>query len=69
MRPYDRLPASGANTPAAASAKPDTCPFCGSRGVGTLAKVITESTCWRCQGCGESFTSAQAAARNTSRPR
>jgi hypothetical protein len=69
MRPYDRQSASGDSTPSAAPAKPATCPFCGSRGVGTLAKVITESTCWRCQGCGESFTSAQAAARSAPRPR
>ena len=69
MLPNDRRSVSGDNTPSAASGKPATCPFCGSRGVGTLAKVISESTCWRCQGCGESFTSAQAAARNAPRPR
>jgi len=69
MWPNDRRRAFDANPPSAALAKPDLCPFCGSRGVGTLAKVITESTCWRCQGCGESFTSAQAAARSAPRPR
>ena len=45
-------------------ARPDACPFCHSRAVGTLAKVVTESTCWKCQACGESWTNAQAAARN-----
>jgi hypothetical protein len=32
---------------------PDVCPFCQSKAVGTLAKVITVSTYWRCQACGE----------------
>jgi ribosomal protein L37AE/L43A len=32
---------------------PERCPFCESKAVGTLAKVITESTYWRCQACGE----------------
>lgn len=39
--------------PADAGQKPDACPFCQSRAVGTLAKVITPSTYWRCQACGE----------------
>ena len=33
--------------------KPASCPSCGSTAVGTLAKVITAETYWRCQGCGE----------------
>jgi ribosomal protein L37AE/L43A len=33
--------------------RPDSCPFCQSGAVGTLAKVITASTYWRCQACGE----------------
>jgi ribosomal protein L37AE/L43A len=32
--------------------KPDTCPSCGSRAVGTLARTITPDTAWRCQACG-----------------
>ena len=34
--------------------KPESCPSCSSKAVGTLAKVITIDTYWRCQGCGES---------------
>ena len=33
--------------------RPEACPFCESKAVGTLAKVITASTYWRCQSCGE----------------
>ena len=33
--------------------RPEACPFCQSKAVGTLAKVITASTYWRCQACGE----------------
>jgi transposase-like protein len=33
--------------------RPEACPFCQSKAVGTLAKVITASTYWRCQSCGE----------------
>ena len=33
--------------------RPAACPFCESKAVGTLAKVITASTYWRCQSCGE----------------
>jgi ribosomal protein L37AE/L43A len=32
---------------------PAACPFCQSKAVGTLDKVITASTYWRCQSCGE----------------
>ncbi len=65
-----RYPQPAPVAPAAASGRPENCPFCRSRAVGTLAKVITDATCWRCQACGESFTNAQAAARNApTRPR
>jgi ribosomal protein L37AE/L43A len=33
--------------------RPEACPFCQSKAVGTLAKVVTASTYWRCQSCGE----------------
>ena len=33
--------------------RPEVCPFCTSKAVGTLAKVITASTYWRCQSGGE----------------
>jgi ribosomal protein L37AE/L43A len=32
---------------------PEACPFCHSKAVETVAKVITPSTYWRCQTCGE----------------
>ena len=33
--------------------RPDSCPFCHSKAVGTIAKEITAATYWRCQACGE----------------
>ena len=33
--------------------RPEVCPFCESKAVGTLDKVITISTYWRCQSCGD----------------
>jgi len=39
--------------------KPEACPFCQSRAVGTLAKVITSETYWRCQACGEVWNPAR----------
>ena len=39
--------------------RPDACPFCQSKAVGTLAKVITPSTYWRCQACGEIWNPAR----------
>lgn len=50
-------PSAQPTTPAA---RPETCPFCRSRAVGTLAKVITDSTHWRCQSCGEGWTARSA---------
>lgn len=35
-----------------AKARPATCPECGSKAVGTLAKQITAATYWRCHQCG-----------------
>jgi ribosomal protein L37AE/L43A len=32
--------------------RPTNCPDCGSRAVGTLAKIITPDTFWRCAACG-----------------
>lgn len=34
-------------------ARPECCPFCRSKAIGTLAKVVTRSTFWRCQACGQ----------------
>jgi ribosomal protein L37AE/L43A len=39
--------------------RPAACPFCQSKAVGTLAKVITASTYWRCQACGEMWNPAR----------
>jgi ribosomal protein L37AE/L43A len=64
----DRRPIGGlqnANSSAsgaAQAARPEACPFCGSRAVDTLAKVITSATHWRCQGCGEGWTAGSARA-------
>jgi DNA-directed RNA polymerase subunit RPC12/RpoP len=32
--------------------RPTECPECRSKAIGTLAKVITADTYWRCQTCG-----------------
>jgi ribosomal protein L37AE/L43A len=42
-----------------APTRPESCPFCQSHAVGTLAKVITAETYWRCQGCGEVWNPAR----------
>jgi ribosomal protein L37AE/L43A len=47
----DRLSAG-----AAQATRPESCPFCGSTAVGTLAKEITPETYWRCNGCGAGWT-------------
>ena len=51
---FDR-PRYGGDRPVAEEVvqKPAACPFCQAKAVGTLAKVITTSTYWRCQACGE----------------
>ena len=33
--------------------RPAMCPFCHGKRFDTLAKVINESTYWRCTACGE----------------
>jgi transposase-like protein len=35
------------------------CPFCRSDRVTTTSKSITETTYWRCQGCGEIWNQAR----------
>jgi len=39
--------------PAKSVTAPTSCPFCRSKDLRTAAKVIDESTYWRCIGCGE----------------
>ena len=48
--------------------RPDKCPACGSKAVGTLAKEITAATYWRCQQCGNVWNPARDRADPRSRP-
>jgi ribosomal protein L37AE/L43A len=41
--------------------RPAFCPYCHSKAVGTHAKVITASTFWHCQACGQGWTVAPQA--------
>jgi transposase-like protein len=36
--------------------RPTMCPFCKSKVIDTLAKVITVNSLWRCRGCEETWT-------------
>jgi len=38
--------------------RPTNCPFCQSRAVDTLAKIITITTFWRCRHCDGTWTIA-----------
>lgn len=38
--------------------RPTACPFCKGRIIGTLAKVITTLTLWRCRSCERTWTIA-----------
>jgi ribosomal protein L37AE/L43A len=38
--------------------RPALCPFCKSKAVDTLAKVITVTTFWRCRECEGTWTIA-----------
>jgi hypothetical protein len=42
--------------------RPSTCPFCKSKIIDTLAKVITDTTFWRCLKCDRTWTIASLAA-------
>lgn len=35
------------------------CPFCRSDQVTTTSKSVTDTTYWRCQGCGEIWNQAR----------
>ena len=39
-------------------AKPAACPFCKSKIIDTLAKVITVTSFWRCRECEQTWTIA-----------
>ena len=50
-------------------ARPVMCPFCKGKIFDTLAKVITETSFWRCRTCEETWTiKSQKAAQTPSRP-
>jgi len=51
-----------------AVARPTMCPFCKSKAVDTLAKIITPTTFWRCRECDGTWTIASLAA-SAQRPR
>jgi len=42
-----------ASEPVKDVAAPTFCPFCRSKDLRTAAKIINESTYWRCIACGE----------------
>ena len=51
-------------------ARPAMCPFCKGKIFDTLAKVITETSFWRCRVCEETWTiKSQKAAETLTRPR
>jgi len=41
-------------------APPERCPFCQSLKILATAKTVTESTYWRCEGCGEMWNPARS---------
>ena len=51
---HERRPPPGEPTTA-----PTNCPQCGSPKVTTTSKVITESTYWRCEACGEIWNASR----------
>ncbi len=65
-RPYSDLYSRRSEPAGESVQRPEACPFCESKAVGTLAKVITASTYWRCQSCGEMWNPQRL--ERTSRP-
>jgi ribosomal protein L37AE/L43A len=45
-----------------AVARPTACPFCKGKVIDTLAKVLTDTTFWRCRTCDGTWTIASLAA-------
>ncbi len=39
-------------------ARPAVCPSCNGKIIDTLAKVLTETTVWRCRECDRTWTIA-----------
>jgi transposase-like protein len=48
---------------------PSECPACGSSDVKTSSKVVTESSYWRCDGCGEVWNVGRRRAAASHSPR
>ena len=46
-------------------ARPAKCPFCKSKIIDTLAKVITATAVWRCRECDQTWTIASLKGRST----
>ena len=46
-------------------ARPAVCPSCKGKIIDTLAKVITETTVWRCRECDQTWTIASTRASST----
>jgi len=53
---------------AADVARPAACPFCKGKIIGTLAKILTDSTLWRCRECDRTWTIASVKASSTRVP-
>lgn len=53
-------------TPERVTPRQVVCPFCNGKPVDTLAKVITETTFWRCLRCERTWTVAGLAASKRS---
>jgi DNA-directed RNA polymerase subunit RPC12/RpoP len=52
---------SAASGNSLAVSRPTACPFCGSKALGTLAKVLSRETYWRCAKCGQGWSIASLA--------
>jgi transposase-like protein len=46
-------------------ARPAVCPFCKGKRIDTLAKVLTETTAWRCRECDRTWTIASLRGSST----
>jgi ribosomal protein L37AE/L43A len=46
---------------------PPACPFCRSTRVTTTSKLVTDSTYWRCEACGQIWNPARLVAPRAAR--
>jgi transposase-like protein len=49
-------------------ARPAMCPFCKSKIIDTLAKIITVTSFWRCRQCERTWTIASLGSSSARRP-